>query len=334
MLVSRKHPVRYYLSYALGFTMSAFILVMAGWLLFSLYAINPWGTVTLGFIGAVFFFPITIWVTKKIYGDFNKYARVITLNEHEIAFDKAIYPLSEIQFVCLTGKPPLGKYKVMLEEAAVIKFRNGDIRYIFDDIYTNAWKFKLALQQLIINQKSELQISKIDKVTDGEVSLLESQEFSGSQWTSFKGLMLWGVIIFFTLLELAEDTDAGWLFTLPFNIFWYLLLGYQLDYFKITASGHLVILNHALPFRKIEIRLSDIREVTFEIRSSKWPIFLRVITKDFRGKIFFADTLRTRHWFDLKIALEEHGVFVRNEAVQDFDWDLETIEKTSYEKNL
>lgn len=331
MLVSRKHPVRYYLGYALGFTMWTFILVMAGWLLFSLYATNRWATVALGFIGAIFFFPITIWVIKKIYEDFNKYARVITLNEHEIAFDEAVYPLSDIQFICLTGKPPLGKYKVRLEEAATIKFRNGDIQYIFDEIYVNAWKFKLALQQLIIDQKSELQISKIDKVTIDEVSLLESQEFSGSQWSSFTSLLLWGSVLSFLYFAVSLNYELVSLFFIISALVLYSFLVYVTYYFAITKDKHLVILNHAFPFRKVEIHLSDIREVTFETRYRR-SLGLHVITNDFRNKIFFAGTLRTRHWFDLKIALEEHEIFVRNEDVQDFDWDLETIKKTNYEK--
>lgn len=330
MLVSRKHPIRYYGVFIFTFTLWACIQLLVIWLLFSLYQTDARSAVALGVIFLIFFLPITLFIISKIYGEFSKYASVIKMDAEQITFDKAVYPLSEIQFICLTGKPPLGKYKVMLEEAAIIKFRNGDLRYIFDDIYTNTWKFKLALQQIIINQKTELHISKIDKVNAGEVSLLENQEFSGSQWTSMNGIFLWGAIGIFTLLGISGDSEAGWLFIFPINILWYFLFGYRMDYFKITKDGHLVILNHAFPFRQKEIKLSDIREVTFELLP-KAPIILRIITKDFRYKRCFAATLRTRHWFDLKIALEKHGIFVRNECVQDFDFDLETIEKTSYE---
>jgi hypothetical protein len=145
---------------------------------------------------------------SKVYKEYEKYASVIILDERKIAFDKAVYPISEIQFICLTGKPPLGNHKARLEEATAIKFRNGDIRYIFDDIYINTWKFKLALEQVVI-KKEPIQISKIDKVTSGKVKMLDSREFSGSQWSSSRGITLWGTIGLFTLLGIVGDSEAG-----------------------------------------------------------------------------------------------------------------------------
>lgn len=330
MLVSRKHLIRYYGIFLIAFVLWAFIPVATIWLLFSLYQTDARSAIALGVIFLTFFLPITLVVISKIYGEFRKYASAIKMTADEIIFDTAIYPLSEIQFISLTGKPPLGKHKVMHEEAATIKFRNGDLKYIFDNIHTNAWKLKMALEQIIIRQVP-IQVAKIEQVKDGEVSLKDSKKFAGSQWSTREGILLWGAIGLFTLLGISGDSEAGWLFIIPINTLWYFIFGYRLNFFQMTKSKHLVVLNHALPFRQHEIRLSDIREVVFEYRF-RGPIVLRIITKDFRSKLYPAATLRTQHWFDLKIALEEHGIFVRNECVEDFDWDLKTIEKTSYEK--
>ncbi len=330
MLVSRKHPIRYYGVILLTFVFLTVFPAGIIWIITSLYETDSRMAIFLGTLFLLFGLPAVVFGAVHTYKGYLKTSSNISLNKHEIAFDEAVYPLSEIQFICLTGKPPLGKYNVTLEEAAAIKFRNGDMRYIFDNIYVNAWEFKFALEQII--QQEPTQISKIDKVPAGEVSLLDSREFSGSQWTSFHGIMLWGTIGFFTLLGISVDTEAGWLVIFPFITFWYLFFGNQMNYFMITTDRHLVILNHAFPFRQKELRLSDIREVTFE-NQSKSPTILRIITKDFRSKLYPAATLRTQHWFDLKIALEEHGIFVRNECIQDFGWDLETIEQTSYERS-
>jgi hypothetical protein len=65
--------------------------------------------------------------------------------------------------------------------------------------------------------------------------------------------------------------------------------------------------------RKI-YRNKDIKEIVFETRD-KMPNCLRIITDDFRNKIYPAATLRDKTWLNLKTKLEAKGIIVRNECI-------------------
>jgi DNA-binding transcriptional regulator of glucitol operon len=56
MLVSRKHPIRYYLGIILVFILWAFIFIMTSWLLFSLYQTDSRTAIGVGFVGVIFFY--------------------------------------------------------------------------------------------------------------------------------------------------------------------------------------------------------------------------------------------------------------------------------------
>lgn len=330
VLTSKKHPLKFYGAILLAFIFMIVLPTGFVWGIFFIYQTDSRTSIFLAALLGLFYLPVLIIGIMRTYKSYIKNSFAITLNEDKIIFDNMTYALTDVQLVSLTGKPPLGKQKTTLQEAAVLKFRNGDFKYIFDDVYANAWQFKQALEQVVV-KRVPVQITKIEKVKSENVPLENFQEFSGSQWNSFTPLLLWGVIALFLYFAVSLNYEVVSLFFTVSAFVFYMLLVYRSSYFTITQNKHLVILNHAFPFKQQVVRLSDIREVVFETHY-RMPITLRVITNDFRSKSFPASTLRNRNWLELKIALEEHEIFVRNEAVQDFDWDLETIEKTSYEK--
>jgi hypothetical protein len=60
--------------------------------------------------------------------------------------------------------------------------------------------------------------------------------------------------------------------------------------------------------------LADIKEVVYETQG-KQPNCMRIITNDFRNKLYPAGTLRDKTWLDLKDKLEKKGITVRNECI-------------------
>jgi hypothetical protein len=67
MLVSRKRPIRYYTGITLVLVLWVFIFVMAAWLFLSLYQTDSHTAIGIGFVGTIFFLPITILLISKVY---------------------------------------------------------------------------------------------------------------------------------------------------------------------------------------------------------------------------------------------------------------------------
>jgi hypothetical protein len=87
-----------------------------------------------------------------------------------------------------------------------------------------------------------------------------------------------------------------------------------MNYFKVSQT-FLVIKNHNLLWCTKAFRLSDIEEIVFETQG-KMPNCLRVITKDFRNKLYLAGTLTDKTWLQLKDKLEGYNIKVRNECIR------------------
>ena len=83
---------------------------------------------------------------------------------------------------------------------------------------------------------------------------------------------------------------------------------------KKHLNNFFVIRNHNVFWTKKPYNIKDIKEVVFETQG-KMPNCLRVITKDFRNKLYPAGTLRDNNWIALKDKLEGYKIKVRNECV-------------------
>ena len=85
-----------------------------------------------------------------------------------------------------------------------------------------------------------------------------------------------------------------------------------MNYFSLTED-FLIIRKHNLFWIVIIYRLSEIKEIVFE-RQEPQPNCIRVITIDFRNKIYSATAIRKQTWLEMKKRLEEKGVKVRDEV--------------------
>jgi hypothetical protein len=262
----------------------------------------------------LFSIAIYILAVYSLYS-YIKNAPKITLDKKFINFNNQTFLVSDIEKIELTGK---GNFKCVLNipmEAMTLKFNNGEIKYIFDDMYSNSWEIKSYIKQLVIDKEDFFDTNK--KTID--LSWLNNDNFityKGSVITSMRGISLWGIISFFTFLLLNNHkTISVWpsLGYLCFSLFWLLLHSYIMNYFEIS-DNLFVVRNHNFFWSKKAYRITDIKEIVFE-SPVEMPNCLRVITKDFKNKLYPAGTLRDKTWLALKDKLETYKIKVRNECI-------------------
>ena len=91
------------------------------------------------------------------------------------------------------------------------------------------------------------------------------------------------------------------------------LLSYQMHYF-IIGQKYLIIKNTIWLWRKDIYQLTDIKEVVIET-PHRLSTSLRVITNDYRDKLYPAGSLSDKTWREMMKQLQNSKVKVRNEAV-------------------
>ena len=89
-----------------------------------------------------------------------------------------------------------------------------------------------------------------------------------------------------------------------------------MNYFLIS-NDYLIVKNHNHIWKEKIYHLSNIKEVVFESNGQQ-PNCMRIITKDFKNKLYPAGTLRGKTWLKMKKKLELKGVIVRNECIYEY----------------
>lgn len=244
-----------------------------------------------------------------------KNAPTITLDKDFINFNRQTFSLKDIDKIELTGKKPF-KYAIYFPmEAATLTFNNGETKYIFDDMYSNSWQIKSFLKQVVIDKKDFFEQAEyvIDK---SSLNNDYYETYKGTVITSLRGISLWAIIGMFGyfLLNNNKPVSLGLvIFFFGYSTFWFLLHSYLMNYFQISDT-YFVVRNHNFFWKKNAYYLKDIKEVVFETQG-KMPNCLRVITKDFKNKLYPAGTLRDKTWLALKDKLESYDIKVRNECI-------------------
>jgi hypothetical protein len=239
----------------------------------------------------------------------------VTIDENIIKIAKESFDLNGIKKVSLSGKIPFRFIINFPMEATKIEFSNGITKVLFDDMYSNSYEVKSFLEQVIV-KKQEFKITPLIKVNVAELRLEDSEVFKGNQFTSFRGLSLWGLLVTFSFLIISEESSINALALLFFTVFavvWFLIHVRFMHYFELTEC-FLVIRNHIVEQRKTVYHLSNVKEIVFETQGRQ-PNCMRIITTDFRSALYPAATLKDSNWLKMKKQLELKGVSVRNECI-------------------
>lgn len=239
----------------------------------------------------------------------------ISIDNHLITFGNERFYIKDIKKVILTGKMPFRLIIRFPMEGTALIFNDGTEKYIFDDLFSNSWEIKSFLEQTVIKKKEYIP-TQIEKIDSNIIRFERFETFKGSQITSLRGIMLWGLIGFFAFLLVSKIQTApiGFvIFFAVFGTFWFLLNSWLMHFFCIT-NDYFIVKNHNFVWLTKIYRIKDIKEIIYETQS-KQPNSLRIITKDFRNKLYPAGTLRDKTWLEMKSSLKMKGVKVRNECI-------------------
>ncbi|MES1181209.1 MAG: hypothetical protein ABUL44_00285, partial [Flavobacterium sp.] len=243
-----------------------------------------------------------------------KNSPAVTVDNHTITIGNQTFYFKDIKHMALTGKMPFRFIVNYPMEAIAIVFNDGTEKILFDDMYANSAEIKLFLDHVFLKKQ------KFDPTLTAEIDrdelLFEYEDtFKGNQFTSMRGITLWGFIGFIAFMTTKVKTPQTGAFIAFgfFATFWFVLHAWLMHYFGLTKD-YLIVRNHNFIWKEKIYRLSNIKEVVFETQG-KQPNSMRIITNDFRNKLYPAGTLRDEMWLDMKRALESRGVKVRNECI-------------------
>lgn len=191
----------------------------------------------------------------------------------------------------------------------VFTFRDGRTRYIIDGVYDNMQQVQQFIQGRVLGRAAEMEVSHTP-VAKIEVKQQQFEKFAGNMLTTGQHLLT-GFMLFVMAAATSDfDFPEAWLvFIFFFGPLWWLMNVWSSNYFKVSADL-LVVKNH-LSFRNTVIRLSDVKEMDFEM-SGRGPGHLRVITKDFNDRKYLCTTLSLKTEMKLCDCLHRNGVSLRN----------------------
>lgn len=311
-ITTKRHPFKFYLSVIFG---SLFLFAVGTFLSFESIKILQNTTIApkqyLLPIFSLVVFSLAIYMLFSYW----KNTPIVTIEKDILKIGKNLFYLKDIENIELTGKMPFRFIITFPMEGTAILFKNGTEQILFDDMYSNFNEVKYFLEQTIIKKDNYIPISTT-KIDEKEIRFETEENFKGNQFTSFRGLSLWLFLVFFLIMIISKPQNlkiGGFLFFIGFGTFWFLLHSWLMHYFGLTKK-YLIIRNHNFIWIQKIYALSEIKEIVFETQG-KQPNSMRVITNDFKSKLYPAGTLSDSTWLDMKSKLESRGIKVRNECI-------------------
>jgi hypothetical protein len=221
---------------------------------------------------------------------------------------------SEVQSISPTGRYSRG-FGINSQETATLHLKNKKNERLHIAFYSNRHEIRSVLE--IINEclanNTPVSISShypIELYTTTFHGSGEFLKFAGNPHTSFHGLIFYGVLGFVLFVALRNNVSfpASLVLLIPVSIL-YVGFGMQLNYF-LLSDDELIVRNHFFLWKKHRYNISQIREFVFETPYRRSKSF-RIITKDFREKLYSAGSLRRKHWKQLRQRIDGLGIEIR-----------------------
>ncbi|KYP15580.1 hypothetical protein [Flavihumibacter sp. CACIAM 22H1] len=311
-IFSKRHIFKFYISVAIGFI---FLLLMGLTLLFAYLStpasLEKMPKQLLLLLAAIATCMLAFYTVYK----YVKNVPTIILDADIIYIGNNVYAYSEIKRIRLTGKQA---FRLLIDfpmEATAITLEDNRTIFLFDDMYSNSWEIKSFLKQVIQEKKEYIAPSPSFLPKDtGKNELYEN--FKGNPVTSLRGLSIvtFCLLIGFALLTNSKPLSVVTiLFFSGFTSGWIFLNAWMMHFFQVSAQ-YFVVRNHLYFWKRTVYDLNQVKEIVFETQG-KLPNCVRIITKDFRSKLYPACTLRKRHWLALKEKIRAHKIKLRNECI-------------------
>ena len=239
----------------------------------------------------------------------------IILDFEKITIKNKTYYWKDIQNLKMTGKKGFGLFSFQME-VTTLKFENNTTEYIFDDMYSNSWEIKSFIKQIVVDKKDKFETT-VNKIVEKDIEKENFEEFKGNPFFSFRGIIMWSLILFFVFLLIFTNgkmsKSNALKFFIPLGLFWFAFNSFCMHYFELSKN-YFVVKNHYFWWIKDIYKNSEIEIIVFETQP-KQPNCLRIISKNYRRKIYLAGTLNDEKWLEMKTELERKNIKVRNECI-------------------
>ena len=239
----------------------------------------------------------------------------IILDFEKITIKNRTYYWKDIQNVKMTGKKGFGLLSYQME-VTTLQFQNKITEYIFDDMYSNSWEIKSFIKQIVVDKKNKFEIST-NETNKKNIEKEHFEEFKGNPFFSFRGIMMWSLILFLLFMTFSPFRKISYFnalkFFIPFGLFWFAFNAYCMHYFELSKN-YFVVRNHYFWWIKDIYKSSEIEIIVYESQG-KQPNSLRIITKNYKRKLYPAGTLNDKKWLEMKTKLERQNIEVRNECI-------------------
>lgn len=259
-----------------------------------------------------FLFIIFIALTVYFNYSFIINSPKIILTKEGIHIKNIFYSWKDLNQVKLTGKSSLF---FSPSECAFLSFNNFKTIKIHDDLYSNSSEMKCFIQDVVIDKKEKFEYPKtITNEINGDNEFFIP--YKGNPIFSFRGILMWGLIMFFIFLLFFSKKNITikiYMIFIPLCIFWFLINAWLMCYFEISKN-YFTVKNHYFFWKNDLYKVSNIKEIVFETQY-KQPNKLRIITNDFKYKVYPAGSLTDKIWIEMKKELETKNVIVRNECI-------------------
>ena len=307
-IISKRSLTKFYLAFV-SIASLFFVLGLVA-VLFYTEALSKTGTIIMTLVGALYVF-MAFYIVFGYY----KNAPKIKISKDIIVFDDSeTYYWKDLEKIEMTGKHRFTFLLWYSKECVSLKFKGRNERFLFDDMYANSPEMKVFIQQIAVSKNPLDSVQKFNDEKD--IATEPVIYYKGYQLLCFDGIFYWAFLLpglFFLTQSWITFNIGGMSGYSIFIALWVLIWQRRLHYFGVSDDYLIVKMNNIFWQKKI-YRLSDIKEVVFELPYKK-PVCLRVITNTFESKLYSAATLSSKTWMQLKDDLDKKGVNVRNEGV-------------------
>jgi len=255
-------------------------------------------------------FCATIALLVHVFYKLIKRSPVLSVDDHGITFNnKVTYQWADLEQITLNGKA--GFLFFYSKEAMTLKFKDGRVFYMIDELYSNLWQIKSLIKYRVIDKVS-MPLAVVENPDPSAAGTENFTFYKSTQFFNYRGILLWLILAGLGFVAVKNiDHPVGLLFIASFACLAFFGLSYFLYYFGI--SGHyFIVRNHNFFWVKKLYRLTDIREVVFE-QQDRWPNCVVVITNDFKTNFLPAATLWGKDFRALKQDLISKNITVRDE---------------------
>lgn len=231
----------------------------------------------------------------------------IIANRNSIKIRKAEHNWENLKSIKTSSHYELFGYKF---EGTILIFDDNSHVPILDKFRTNTPELRHFINEVIIKKRKYSGIDSKKEIKYHQIN--ESfNKFKGNPVLSFRGVMLWGLILFCTGLIILNPKKFPLL--LFIIIGWFISNSLQMYYFEVSEN-YLLIKNHYFFWIKKVIELDSVKKIYIE-EQRKQAIGLRIVSINFEIFFFRAGTLNDKTWLNLKNELNKRRIKVVNNII-------------------